>query len=159
MQMTTKEDTYVPARPIMTAAELLEHRAHSYGRDYSESDDGYSDMEAEEGRGWTCLSGWGRDGYDLGDWPYVMIYLRRYPDNGAMGVMSICEGDRDVYYFTSASDALAAVDYLFIWYGINRGYDTWEALGVTSLEALDAGTLRVPVELRGPYGRMRSELS
>ena len=58
--MTT---AYAITRPLMTAAELREHQATQYGRDYRFSDDGYSDMEVEEKRVWHALAGWGRDGW------------------------------------------------------------------------------------------------
>jgi hypothetical protein len=49
-------------RPIMTAAELKAHHVGANGRNYAESDDGYSDMQAETRRGWSNVSGWGSDG-------------------------------------------------------------------------------------------------
>jgi hypothetical protein len=75
--------TATPARAIMTRAELATHQADQYGRNYSESCDGYEDMEAEGKRGWTALASWGRDGWNLGDWPYVAMYVRTV-NTGAM---------------------------------------------------------------------------
>jgi hypothetical protein len=182
-------------RPIMTAAELDSHRVDAHGRDYSRSDDGYSDMEVAAGEGWHAIAGWGRDGYDLGDWPYVVVSVRSLPAKvevfglvrpgdiyeksaadlpaflaelgrldrdffevvqpPAFEMRQTCEGDTTVYRFDSAADRDAAIDYLFVWYGIGQEYDEWAVLGVTSREGLDAGTLRVPEELRGPYGASR----
>ena len=68
--------TYQITRPIMTAAELRTHQTEQRGRDYAESDDGYSDCEAEERRGWRVVPNWGADGWNLGAWPYVMLYVR-----------------------------------------------------------------------------------
>lgn len=149
----------VTLRPIMTAAELEEHRVGSHGRDYSRSDDGYDDMDVAAGQGWSAISGWGRDGYDLGEWPYVVISVRDravtpadVARRGARFEMrQTVEGDTTVYAFRVPEDRAAAIDYLFVWYGIGRDYEEWAVLGVTSREGLDAGTLRVPVELRGPY--------
>jgi hypothetical protein len=83
-------------RPVMTAAELREHHVADYRRDYNESDDGYSDMEAEEGRGWRALPSWGRDGWDLGKWPYVVLYKRERDDKPRFELMAICEGHEPV---------------------------------------------------------------
>lgn len=68
-----------PMRPIMTRDELAGHKVDEHGRDYSKSDDGYSDMEVASGEGWHAVSGWGRDGWDLGDWPYVVVSVRNRP--------------------------------------------------------------------------------
>jgi hypothetical protein len=133
----------------MTAAELAGYQIHAYGRNYAESDDGYSDMAAEEKRGWRVLFGWGRDGWDLAEWPYVMIYVREFPAAGAIyGLMSICEGDRTVYAFASQADRDAALDYLFLWYAAGR---RWAPLSYEQRAELDAGTLEVAAKWRGPY--------
>lgn len=139
----------------MDAAELGAHRVRAYGRDYSESDDGYSDMEAEAGRGWAAVSGWGRDGWDLGDWPYVVLYVR--PDRADL--LQIVEGDRTLWHFDTAEDRDAAIDYLFLWYSAGEG---WSPLQVgngpdANRAALDAGTFRVPPEFRGPFSWGRAE--
>jgi len=145
-------------RPIMTAAELQSHHLTAHGRDYSRSDDGYDDMEVNGKKGWRALSGWGQDGWDLGNWPYVVISHGDKADgDGKYRLLSVCEGDHDVYAFDSPEDREAATDYLFIWYGLAKEYDTWEAEGLTcdKREALDAGALRVPERFRGPFSWKR----
>ena len=164
-------------RAIMTASELRRHRVDSHGRDYNKSDDGWSDMEvaASEVPPWRAVSAWGRDGWDLGDWPYVVISVRETHDSsqcdpictlaGETGsdfcppnryqMRQTVEGDTDVYAFSTAEDRDAAIDYLFVWYGIGRDYDEWAVAGVTSREALDAGALRVPAEFRGAFSWAR----
>lgn len=62
--------------PIFDREQLAKHQADQHGRDYSQSDDGYGDMAVAEREGWTTLAGWGADGWDLGDWPYVVISTR-----------------------------------------------------------------------------------
>ena len=150
--MTT---TYAPTRPMMTAAELRTHQATQYGRDYRFSDDGYSDMEVEGKRGWRAIAGWGRDGWDLGSWPYVVIYRRESGDAGSSFVvgqrfelMQICEGDRTVYTFASREDRNAAIDYLFLWYAAG---EDWAPLSYEDRAKLDAGELTVDEKFRGPY--------
>lgn len=163
-------------RPIMTRAELAAHQVDAYGRDYSVSDDGYSDMEAESVHGWTPIAGWGVDGWDLGDWPYVVISTRHRGNDitpERWEVMQTVEGDRTVYSFDVAEDCRAAIDYLFLWYAIGRqaealgdGDPDWANLGAWDADlgnyparvALDAGTLTVPERLRGPYSAKRHEV-
>jgi hypothetical protein len=41
-----------------------------------ESGDGYDRMDSVMDRGWHAVSAWGRDGWDLGDWPLVMYFVR-----------------------------------------------------------------------------------
>lgn len=145
-------------RPIMTAAELASHKTDAHGRDYSRSDDGYGDMEVAATEGWSAISCWGSDGWDLGDWPYVVISIRirNAPlggDDTKYQVRQTCEGDTTVWTFDKPEDCRAAIDYLFIWYGLSRGYDEWAVEGLTDdkRDGLDAGALRVPEKFRGPY--------
>ena len=142
-------------RPIMTRDELARHRVRTHGRDYSLSDDGYDDMVVANGRGWQEHSGWGRDGYDLGDWPFVIVFTK------GLELLTTCEGDHTYYAFTSADDLEAAIDYLFVWYGMGREYAEWAIEGLTydKRDALDAGLLRVPEHLRGPFSWARLEAS
>jgi hypothetical protein len=141
-------------RPIMTAAELREHHVSDHGRNYAESDDGESDMAAEEGRGWRVVANWGHDGWDMGTWPYVMIYVRNAGDEGSLFVpgrrfelMQICEGDRTQYAFENQADREAAMDYLFLWYA--AGQD-WAPLSYEDRARLDAGELEPGPKWRGP---------
>jgi hypothetical protein len=154
--------TYNPARPPMTAAGLAGHKVTGYGRNYAESDDGYSDMAAEEKRGWRALASWGRDGWNLGDWPYVVVYVRESPAHTpdcsqsagdcrclpSYELMQICEGDRTVYSFTTVRDRNAAIDYMFLWYAADKH---WAPLTWEDRERLDAGELEVDLKFRGPY--------
>lgn len=130
----------------MTAAELSGHQTAVHGRDYSVSDDGYGDMAAAEDDGWRAIPGWGRDGWDLGDWPYVIIYKRDVP--GEYQLQQITEGDHTAYSFGTAEDRDAAIDYLFLWY--SAGQD-WSPVTYEGRAMLDEGTLTVPDRYRGPY--------
>ena len=166
MSTSTGIDLYTPTRPIMTRDELAAHHVTSYGRDFTQSDDGYDDMEVNERKGWKAIPVWGRDGYNLGEWPYVVIShgTRKVdaPGPGRYRLLSVCEGDHEVYAFDSVADRDAATDYLFVWYGLGKGYDTWEVKGLTGAgkrEALDAGTLRVPISLRGPFSWARCDVT
>lgn len=136
-------------RPIMTRDELATHHLTEHGRDYSRSDDGYSDMEVAASDGWHAVSGWGRDGWDLGDWPYVVLSVRNVA--GSFQLQSVCEGDHSIYVFSSDADRNAALDYLFLWYQAGTGDLSIDI----DREALDAGTLRVDPMYRGPYSQKR----
>lgn len=155
-------ETEPQQRAVMTSAELAGHKVTSYGRDYSESDDGYSDMEAEQRRGWHPVPGWGRDGWDLGNWPYVVIYTRTSNPGTISGgklvrtyeLMQICEGDRTVYAFASEQDRTAATDYLFLWYSAD---EDWSPVTWQTREQLDKGEIAVDPKFRGPFSWKRAE--
>lgn len=140
------EATSTVARPIMTAAELKAHYVGANGRNYAESDDGYSDMAAEAGRGWSNVSSWGADGWDLGDWPYVSFQVKH--EGASFLLQQIVEGDRSRWAFDSRDDLYAAIDYLFLWYAAG---ESWAPLTYEQRNALNAGTLRIPEQFRGPY--------
>lgn len=65
---------YVVARvrtlPVSTTKTLREFA----GVDWI--DDGYAFMAAGATDGWRAVSAWGKDGWDLGDWPYVVVLFR-----------------------------------------------------------------------------------
>lgn len=156
--MATPDST--DARRVMTGDELRGHLVRQYGRDYSESDDGYGDMEAEQGRGWSAVGSWGLEGWDLGEWPYVVMYVRstagRFEPHDIEGrheLMVICEGDRDVYRFLTAADRAAGVDYLFLWYAAGK---RWAPFDIDR-ERLDAGDLEVDPKYRGAFSWERLE--
>jgi hypothetical protein len=138
--------TFWPRRPIMTAAELATHHVKDHGRDYSRSDDGYGDMEVNERRGFRTLSSWGADGWNLGDWPYLVLSIRDV--EGGWELLSVCEGDHTYYQFDSEADLHAALDYLFLWYAAGK---EWAPLTWEDRAALDAGEFTVEDRFRGPY--------
>lgn len=142
-------DSTSTARAIMSAAELDAHKAGEHGRDYRLSDDGYGDMEVAERRGWTTISSWGHDGWDLGDWPYVVISTRttNASNTGQYELQQVCEGDHTRYQFDNAADREAAIDYLFLWYAAG---ESWAPLAYEDRARLDAGEVEVPERFRGP---------
>ena len=164
MTDTKKKDPTM--RPIMTAAELGTHELAQHGRDYRLSDNGYSDMEVASKQGWEEVSGWGLDGWDLGSWPYVVVSVRNVGNlhcdpQYQYQMRQTIEGDTTVYGFANDADRAAAIDYLFIWYGVGKDYEEWtiEGLSCDKREALDAGTLRVPERFRGAFSWARLNAS
>ena len=145
-------ETYTPTRPIMGATELAAHKASAHGRDYSTSQDGYEDMEQAGKAGWTNISSWGRDGWDLGKWPYVSIQARLH--DGRWELQQIVEGDHDVYAFADVEDMRAAIDYLFLWYAAD---EDWAPLSWEQRSDLDAGAVAVADEFRGPFSWARCD--
>lgn len=153
--------TYEPTRPIMTSQELAEHHVSGHGRDYRFSDDGYGDMEVAGKQGWRAIAGWGRDGWDLGDWPYVVIYTRERAETPELQLRDakwelqvIVEGDHSVYRFDSEEDRTAALDYMFLWYAAG---EDWAPLKYEDRERLDAGELEVDGKFRGPFSWARAD--
>jgi hypothetical protein len=137
--------TETTRRPIMTAAELAGHHTIAHGRDYTVSCDGEEDMEQAEKQGWTLISSWGRDGWNLGDWPYIAISTRI--SAGRFELQQVVEGDYDLYQFGSYADLEAAIDYLFLWYAAGS---RWAPLNPSDRAALNAGELTVDEKFRGP---------
>lgn len=142
---------YTPSRSVMGRDELLAHRVAGGSRDYSVSDDGYGDMAHAQAQGWATCSAWGRDGWDLGEWPIVSVHMRTR--DGRSEVMTIVEGDRDVYAFDSKADQHAAVDYLFLWYAASRDWSPMR--GDEGRAMLDAGGASVDPKFRGPFSWAR----
>lgn len=143
--------TYAPTRPIMSAEELRAHHVKDEGRNYLLSCDGYDDMAINEKRGWRTLADWGKDGWNLGDWPFVVISVREV--DGKFQLLSVCEGDHTYYSFDTLADREAAIDYLFLWYGAGKSWAERVGLPITweQRDALDRGEIEVDVKWRGPY--------
>jgi hypothetical protein len=116
-------------------------------RDYG--DDGYGRMERNIAAGWDAISGWGEDGWDLGSWPYVIVYHGTV--NGRFGAATDVEGDIDVSWFASRSERDAHTDALAFWYWKQR-QEPWVA-DYMRLDSVDD----LPSRLRGPYSRSRME--
>lgn len=140
------DTTYRP----MTRAELENHKTGSHGRDYSVSDNGYDDMNQAAENGWVTLPCWGRDGWDLGNWPYVSFQIR---DGGTrpgrpFEMQIITEGDHDQFAFPAAEDRDRAIDYLFLWYAADH---RWAPLSYDDRDRLDRGELDVDARFRGRY--------
>ena len=123
--------------------------------------DGYDRIGLADRNGWHALPSWGQDGWDLGDWPFVVIFVRdtKAKDiarglqvgHGHYGLVQNVEGDASCYRFGSAEARAAALDYLFAWYQVDGDLkEEFASLGITR-DALDAGTIRLPEIYHGPY--------
>jgi hypothetical protein len=139
--------TYTPTRPLMNGAELATFKVDEHGRDYTVSCDGDDDAEQAMREGWRILYCWGRDGWDLGAWPYVVIYVRDHVDQ--FELQQIVEGDHTAYRFPTKGERDAAVDYLFLWYTAEHEWSpiTWNTRDLLEVE----GGYEPDPKFRGPY--------
>ena len=73
--------------------------------------DGYDWKEEIETEGWAVIPNWGIDGWDLGQWPYVMVAGTRTADeNGPLwGMATYCEGDVATTWYRDQKAHWAAV--------------------------------------------------
>lgn len=82
--------------------------------------DGYDAMEAMRTAGIRIYAGWGRDGWDAGDWPYVQVGTRRTSE-GVEAVVYV-EGDIDITRYDTFEQAIRHLDEVVHWYWQgNRG--------------------------------------
>lgn len=81
------------------------HHTPPHGRDDAQgySMDGYDWMDAAATTGWHTCPGWGKDGWDAGQWPYVILTLAAGKDKAGrfFGVTTYCEGDLTTKFFRS----------------------------------------------------------
>lgn len=73
--------------------------------------DGYDRMQyVRKAAGWVITPSWGRDGWDLGNWPLVSVMLReRF---GKYWVRYDVEGDVKISEFDTEAEQIAYVDEL-----------------------------------------------
>lgn len=108
--------------------------------------DGYDRMDAARLQGWASVPSWGRDGWDLGDWPYVVIYHRRQA--GEYQLATNVEGDTDVWGYATREERDAATDYLAHYYW--RWHKEPWIVGIPEGDE--------PPHLCGPYSSARADL-
>lgn len=108
-------------------------------------DDGYDVMEVAMGHGWRALPSWGRDGWDLGSWPLVVIYYRTRP--GQFDLAEYVEGDVTTWRFPTSELRGEAIDRL--------AFDHWKYKGEPWVEGV-ATAADAPAHLRGRYRECRT---
>ena len=140
------------------------------------ADDGYDWIAQAESEGWRAVSGWGRDGWDLGDWPYVVYCFRErvveesqedeikvgqpHPsrvtvESGVTGVgrrtlyerASYCEGDVAILTYSSTQDRNDDTDESALFHWVGNEESWVTGLGLTRESTADL----MPEHLRGPY--------
>lgn len=125
-------------------------------------DDGYEFMGVGESSGWRTISGWGRDGWDLGDWPYVVYQFRDRTVDGKTLYERSCyvEGDITIETFEKPEDRERATDEsaLFYWRGDPDRHGLREelaAIGADEMRQNEVAWESIPEHLRGPYSPKR----
>jgi hypothetical protein len=113
-----------------------------------QGDDGYDVMQRARTHRWRAIPAWGRDGWDLGAWPLVVIYHRT--TNTRIELAYYVEGDVDLYRYPSRELRDRATDCLAFWHWRQAG-EEWVA-GIDRVE--DA-----PAHLRGPFSWKRLDIS
>lgn len=101
--------------------------------------DGYDVMEHAHNKGWGVIGGWGRDGYDLGSWPYVIVFEKKEGDT--YNLVLYVEGDVTAYKVPTLELRNAIVDEIAFFYWKNHEED-W----VKDYSSVD----ELPEELKGP---------
>ena len=106
-------------------------------------DDGYDFMEATSKSGLEPVPSWGRDGWDLLDWPIYVAAIGKV--DGEHVLLTYCEGDLSLKTFASSEELHAGVDELAIWHWRQRG-EEWVAKFAEGEE---------PDYLKGPFSWKR----
>lgn len=106
-------------------------------------DDGYSWMD--QLTEWAVVPNWGLDGWDLGEWPYVIVATCSVRPHGPYGVVTYCESDLEVQAFATHEERIAAIDRIAEFY--------WRLKDEGPPELPDTGPLRP--EHCGPFSWKR----
>jgi hypothetical protein len=111
-------------------------------------DGGYDVMEPARRQVWEAIPSWGRDGWDLGSWPLVIVFHR--DTSACFELAEYVEGDVTVYRYPSRELRDAATDRLAFFHWEHEG-EEW----VGGIESADD----MPSRLRGPFTRARLDAS
>lgn len=125
-------------------------------------DDGYGWIErvlAANGNGqhWQAVSSWGRDGFDMGDWPLVVYALGHVTETEAdrlapWRVLERIEGDVRLWAFETRHEALRALDALAAYWWRQSPGRHGEAM-TAIVDEVPSGSL--PIRFRGPFAWSR----
>jgi len=107
--------------------------------------DGWDWMDLIGQHGWAAVNVWGCDGWDVGQWPYVIVAATRATDNTGelFGVATYCEGDvKTTYYRTQARQ----------WDAITEAaFESWKCGQATGPADLPLAAAELPSRYRIPY--------
>jgi Domain of unknown function (DUF3846) len=106
---------------------------------------GYETMSLAATNGWSTVASWGEDGWNLGNWPYVVFFARRSENRWELA--EYVEGDVRTYSFPDQASRDTVVDGLAFWYWKNAE-ESW----VAGYDKVD----QLPPRLRGPFGAERA---
>lgn len=110
--------------------------------------DGYDIMEQALAQGWHAIAGWGKEGWNLGNWPYVVVYSRQV--GTGYEVALYVEGDMTTYKCPTKELRNQVIDEIAFFYWKRRPAEDTEWIdGYRECESAD----QLPEHLRGPYRR------
>jgi hypothetical protein len=104
-------------------------------------DEGYARMAYGRRLGWQPVPVWGRNGWDLGGWPLVVVYHR-----GELELAVDVEGDIDIYEFATRQERDRKTDEIAFFY--------WEAHDQPWVSGIDSHE-QMPPDLCGPFSWRR----
>jgi len=109
-------------------------------------DDGFDRIELAIAHRWTAIPSWGLSGWDLGSWPWVVIFHRA--TRHAYELAHNIEGDVTTYRYPARALRDIATDYL--------AFVHWKDAGESWVDAVENVDL-APAHLRGPFSSERFE--
>ncbi len=89
--------------------------------------EGYDRMEYADRSGWAAIPSWGRDGWNLGRWPPVVVYHR-----GELEIAVDVEGDINIEEFTTREERDRKTDEIAFFTGRTTMRNGWSASTHTS---------------------------
>jgi len=107
---------------------------------------GYDWMDLISEHDWTALGNWGSDGWDLGQWPYIILATTQTADEKGplFGVATYTEGDVTCeYYRTQARQWDAITEHAYQW---------WKNGGADGPADLPEAAAELPSRYRQPCG-------
>lgn len=107
--------------------------------------DGYDWMELIEAEGWAVIPSWGCDGWDLGQWPYVMVAATRTADSigNLFGVATYCEGDVSCSFYRTKVGQFEAIT--------EQAFFHWKNGQAHGPDDLPEAAAELPSRYRMPY--------
>jgi hypothetical protein len=135
-----------PLRPIAEQMDAYQGEPPAFWKGTFLLGDGYDVMEAAEGFGWHAVSSWGKDGWDLGSWPLVIVFVRNTA--GKFHVIEYVEGDVTMWSCPSQLMRQQIIDSLAFFHWKHR-----EMPWVKDFESID--TVPLDAAIRGSYSSKR----
>lgn len=107
---------------------------------------GWEWMDAVTNRGWTVLGMWGEDGYDLGQWPYIVVAIQAVRDDKGplYGFALYCEGDVSTRWYRGLDAYFEAIT--------EQAFFYWQLGQADGPKNLPATAAKLAPEYRRPFG-------
>ena len=107
--------------------------------------DGYDWMDVISEHGWAVIPSWGCDGWDLGQWPYVMVAVTRSADSigNLFGIATYCEGDVTCTYYRTKARLWDAIT--------EQAFSSWKNGQAQGPADLPEAAAELPSRYRMPY--------